>query len=71
MDGYDVTTTSDEDLPTQTPTLQTDKLKDSIMPHTSVGTSTAISTNSETPNTPPIIKQKFPKLPVTAGKPLK
>lgn len=65
------TTTSDDNLSTETPILDTDKLKDSLIPETSVSTSSATTINSETPNTPPIVKQKFPKLPATAGKPLK
>jgi len=60
-------TPSDDNMSTETPVLVTDKLKDSIITESSVST----TTNSETLNTPPIIKQKLPKLAITAGKPLK
>lgn len=61
------TPTPSDDMSTETPVLVTDKLKDSIITESSVST----TTNGETLNTPPIIKQKLPKLAITAGKPLK
>jgi len=69
MGDYD-TTTVDDNTSSETPILGMDKSKDSI-PNILVNISTTATTNSETPNTPPMIKQKFPKLAATAGKPLK
>lgn len=60
-------TPSDDITSTETPILVTDKLKDSIITESSVST----TINGEISNTPPIIKQKLPKLAITAGKPLK
>jgi len=60
------TTTLDESISTETPILVLDKLNDSVITETASSTSTP-----ETLNTPPIIKEKFPKLATTAGKPLK
>lgn len=66
------TTISDENMSTETPNLVTEKLKDLIITDGSVSTtSTVITTNGEITNTAPIIKQKFPKLAVKAGKPYK
>lgn len=65
------TTISDENISTETPVLITEKLKDLILTDSSVITSTATTTNGEIPNTAPIIKQKFPKLAMKAGKPYK
>lgn len=53
---------------TETPILVTDKSKDVII-EGSVSTSTVPSINGEILNTPPIIKQKLPKLAIIAGKP--
>lgn len=60
-------TPSDDNMSTETPVLVTDKLKDSISTESSVST----TKTGEIPNTPPIIKQKLPKLAITAGKPLR
>lgn len=65
------TTISDENISTETPNLVTEKVKDIIVTDGSVSTSAATTTNGEIPNTPPIIKQKFPKLAMKAGKPHK
>lgn len=72
-DSYDVTSIPDDNLPTETPNLVIDKIKDVINEsYVSVSTSTTITTtNRENPNTSPIIKHKLPKLAITAGKPLK
>ncbi|VVC32541.1 Hypothetical protein CINCED_3A011068 [Cinara cedri] len=50
-------------------TLETEKLKD--ITEVSISTSIVSSINGINPNMPPIIKQKLPKLPITAGKPLR
>lgn len=54
----------------ETPILANDKLKD-IITENSISTSTVSSTNGLIVNTPPFIKHKLPKLPITAGKPLR
>lgn len=69
MGGF-YTTIVDDNTSTETPNLRLNKSKDSSS-NTLVNSSTTTTTNSKIPNTPPMIKQKFPKLPVIAGKPFK
>lgn len=75
MDLSEFETTPSDDIPTETPTLVTEKLKNINVTESSVSTAdaaaTATTTNGEIPNTPPTIKQKLPKLPLTAGKPFR
>lgn len=64
-------TISDENFSTETtPNIVTEKLK-AMITENIVNASSITTPNSEIPNTPPIIKQKLPKLPITAGKPLR
>lgn len=68
MDLNEFETTPSDDIPTETPTLFTEKLKNINVTESSVSTQAATTTNGENINTPPTIKQKLPKLPLTAGK---
>lgn len=70
MDESVTTIIVDEENISGTPSLVTEKIKDSLIEN-SISTSTAIITYGESPNTPPIIKHKLPKLPIIAGKPFK
>lgn len=69
-ESYATTMLDENTSSTETPVLDTDKLKD-LNIVTSISTSTTTTTNGEVPNSPPYIKQKLPKIAITAGKPWK
>ncbi|XP_050539992.1 dystroglycan 1 [Daktulosphaira vitifoliae] len=65
------TTMIDENVSTETPALAQDKVKEIISSDSGSTTTISTTTNFDDSNSPPFVKKKFSKLPITAGKPLK